>query len=169
MAFLASLVPALMVRINPQLTMLNGIKRLWRIPLYVLGAAILAGVLYAVICTIIIVQTWPNMPKDPDEARAFIERIDLDIELPDFDVIKHTFDFIGGDDTDERWEVVFKEPLSEEFVSKLDSCLVNNDRWELLNENTYKFHYRDSIMVEWIETVIIDLSTNTAELTHLNI
>ena len=145
--------------------MKNGITRLWCIPLYVLGAAILLGVLYV----IFIIYTWPNLSKDPQEIRAFVERIDLGLDLPDFDIIKHTFEFVGGDDTEEKWEVEFREPVSEEFVSKLDSCLVNNDRWELLDENTYKFHYRDSIMVEWIETVIIDMSTNTAELIHLKI
>lgn len=119
--------------------------------------------------------------RNPKVARAYLEDIGINIVLPEFKVKSHVFEFTGGDDTQETWEIKFKQSLTDSFKTKLDSlCRVDSFRWRKdkmrVDDGTssdysdvYTFSYWDPVMIEHQETVIIDPVGNCAFLVHRKI
>lgn len=117
-----------------------------------------------------IVPIWDEayFTKDPLCAKAYLSDIQFPIELPDFKVKKHTFRFVGGDDTKETWILSFKEPLSPEFIYSLDSLCCSAPRWSR-DDSSYTYSYWDPEYIELHEEVVIEPGKGKAVLTHLKI
>lgn len=122
-----------------------------------------------------------GLPKDPKEARSYLEDIGIGIEFPNFKVDAHRFEFTGGDDTEEYWDITFLEPLSPGFIAKLDSlCYVDDARWRHYDKYVghgmasdiipcYEFSYWNPEQIELKETVSIFPGRRSARLSHVKI
>ena len=109
-----------------------------------------------------------DLATDPLDARTYVEEIGVRVKFPDFKVVKHRFEFTGGDDTEEYWIIEFKQPLQEVFLNQLDSlCLVDSKWWR--NEQDYVFSYWDPDLVELRYSVDIHLQKRTARLSRIKI
>lgn len=148
-------------------------------------------VLLSIVCSFIIVVVlfWVifltpaltgRLSKNPAVAWAYINSVDLQIEMPKFKVKQHTLQHKGGDDFEERWEIQFLTPLADSFIYKLDSlCLADKLHWKktttgaVLGEDDhtpyYLFTFADPVMIEIIHTITILPSKNEAYLVRFKI
>lgn len=148
-------------------------------------------VLLSIVCSFIIVVVlfWVifltpaltgRLSKNPAVAWAYINSVDLQIEMPKFKVKQHTLQHKGGDDFEERWEIQFVTPLADSFIYKLDSlCLADKLHWKktttgaVLDEGDhtpcYIFSCADPEMVEILHSIIIVPSKTEALFVRLKI
>lgn len=122
-----------------------------------------------------------ELPKDPKQASLFLKNVGVGIAFPNFKVDEHCLKYIGGDDTEEYWEITFLEPLSPEFLSKLDSlCHVDSARWHHYDKyvghdaasdsiSCYEYVDWNSELIELHETVTIFPGQNRAKLSRVKI
>ena len=122
-----------------------------------------------------------SLSKNPKLALKYLEDIEIDITLPDFKVKRHAFDFTGGSDTVEWWELEFKQPLSESFKMALDSLVRSNSgRWSYDKsvirrgmsadeEEFYLYSYWNPEKITIQENVEINVTANEAILIHRKI
>ena len=120
----------------------------------------------------------PSRTNNPEVVQEYLEDIGFNIELPEFTVERHTYKLVGGDDTEEWWEIEFAQQLSSLFITKLDSlCRVDSSRWVRLSRDNgpgksrgvvpcYEFSYRNQESVEFRETITIFPSRKIAWLSH---
>lgn len=111
--------------------------------------------------------------EDPLLVRDHLSDIDIKVDFPEFTVERHTFKVVGGDDTEEWWEIEFTQPLPQSFIAKLDSlCRVDHSRWTCISQGSrpgvpyYEFSYWNQDMVEFRETITIFPSRKIAWLSH---
>ena len=122
-----------------------------------------------------------ELSKSVKEARSYLLNVGIDIDFPEFRVGMHRIEFTGGDDTMEIWDINFTEPLSEEFLAKLDSlCSVDSTRWRHYDKwirhgmsadyiPCYEFSFWNPEKIELRETVTIIPAGKRAVLTHIKI
>lgn len=122
-----------------------------------------------------------SLSKNPKSALKYLEDIEIDINLPDFKVKRHAFDFTGGSDTIEWWELEFIQPLSESFKMALDSLVSSNPgRWSYDKcvtrrgmsadeEEFYLYSYWNPKQITIQENVEINITANEATLIHRKI
>ncbi len=112
-----------------------------------------------------------DLTRSPRVARTYLKAVGIGIEFPKFSVDHHRFEFTGGDDTEEYWEIAFKAPLSTGFITRLDRlCGEYGSNWsiEKTDDNLpcYVFSSWDSKPGEYLERVVIYPSQGTARLSH---
>lgn len=111
-----------------------------------------------------------NLSRRPKYAKMFLEECAIDIDMPKFKVLDHTFQFIGGDDTETRWEVKFKKPLSDEFVETLDSlCRSTSDWYYDRPSHSYNYIYWHPDNIELRDCVSISPEIQRATFQHIKI
>ena len=123
-----------------------------------------------------------SLTKNPAVAREYLDSIGINVEFPEFTVERHTFRHMGGDDTEDWWEIEFKDRLSESFLFKLDSlCRSDGARWRRISQYNvgsvefgeivpcYVFSCNHPNDFEQIETVTIFPKKKMAWLTHRKI
>lgn len=112
-----------------------------------------------------------NLSRNSKYARLFLEDCGINVDLPKFKVKDHTFRFIGGDDTEIRWEVKFKKPLSDEFVATLDSlCRHYSSGWSFNKQDqSYVYSYWHPDDIEIKDCVVITPMTQSATFIHTKI
>lgn len=121
-----------------------------------------------------------DLPKNSKEVRSYLKDIGIGIEFPAFKVDEHRFVFTGGDDTEEYWEITFKEPLPKVFLEKLDSLCRVDARWRHYDKYVghgmasdvipcYEFLYWNPEQIEIRETVTIYPGRRAATLSHVKI
>ena len=135
----------------------------------------------AIIALCILLATSDCSRRNPAVARNYLEDIGINLDFPEFTVERHTFKRVGGDDTEEWWELEFAQPLSKSFIAQLDSlCRVDGSRWSrVIQEKSvvypedaflcYIFSYWDPELIEIKETVTIFPRRRIAWLSHKKI
>ena len=165
-------------------------RRLKKWQKVVLNAAIIGfGCLIAITCLVANeareVSRWYesgiSLTKDPKVAKEFLDGIDISIVLPEFTVRRHTLEFTGGDDTEERWDIDFTKALTESFKASLDSLShVAPSRWRYDKhvvrrgmsadeEEFYIFSFWNPELIELHEMVMINITMNEGILIHRKI
>lgn len=118
-------------KVFPSFRLKKWLKRLLSISFGIIGAGV---VLILFIVWFLLSTT--NLSRRPKYAKMFLEDSAINVNLPKFKVLDHTLQFTGGDDTEIRWEVKFKKPLSDEFVETLDSlCHSYGSGWHFDRQN----------------------------------
>ena len=112
-----------------------------------------------------------NLSRRPKYAKMFLEDSAINVNLPKFKVLDHTLQFTGGDDTEIRWEVKFKKPLSDEFVETLDSlCHSYGSGWHFDRQNhRYIYTYWHPNDIEITDCVSISPENQSATFQHIKI
>ena len=157
--------PWIINKIFPSFTLKKWVKHLLSISSGVIGAVVvlLLFIIWAV-------SSFFNPSRRPIYARMFLEDCAINVELlPKFKVLDHTFRITGGSDTEEKWEILFKKPLSEEFLASLNRlCEQSSSNWRYDYQGEfYVFScWRNAVITE---TVIIYPKTQSAVLSHVKI
>ena len=128
-----------------------------------------------------VTYTSKSLIKNPAVAREYLNSTEINVELPEFTVERHTSRHVGGDDSEEWWEIEFKDRLPESFLSRLDSlCSSDRARWSRITRDDngrmtrdllpcYIYSYWDPERIEYKETITIFPKRKMAWLSHLKI
>lgn len=126
---------------------------------------------------------YKEKPLDPLATREYLDRIGLNVSFPEFSVTQHKFryegfKYEGPDDFGYKWIITFDQPLSEAFISILDSLSISDARWSHITKQVghgmashdfpcYEFTFQNPDRIGKKESIFI--FWDSADLTYLKL
>jgi len=142
---------------------------------YFLAFLTVSGGIFLLFCMLVLHASYNtfqdhNLPKRVSTAKQYLKSVNPGVDFPKFKVDSHTYEYVGGDDTEEKWEISFTKPLQDSFISELDSLCANGN-WRKYFYNQAEPYYEFSTWndIEIRNTIRIYPTTNRATFSHMKI